>query len=237
MVDTMENRKTYFEIIKENIEYDYLLQSHSRSQDVLGEILNLMLDVICTTRKTIRIGGEDRPAVVARSRLLKLTSEHISYVLEALSKNTTDVRNIKAYLLTTLYNAPATIESYYQARVNHDLYGKSSCSSFCFDFVLGIFMFVHFPILPNCLFVDLQFMGALPFGVPHCPALLNLCIHLVSHHVLSASCGFSIHYTADYRWGILLCHCGDSSLPVTSSSYTKQSTKWSFTMPAACMNA
>ena len=72
---------------------------------------------------TVRIGGEDFPAEVVKSRLLKLNSTHIQYVFECIDKNTTKVRNIKSYLLTTLYNAPATIDHYYRAEVNHDLYG------------------------------------------------------------------------------------------------------------------
>lgn len=83
-----------------------------------------MLEVVCSKRQTIRIGGEDKPTEVVKSRMMKLDQFHIEYVLDALSKNTTEVRNIKSYLLTTLYNAPTTIGSYYKAMVSHDLYGK-----------------------------------------------------------------------------------------------------------------
>ena len=73
--------------------------------------------------KTIRCAGEDRPTEVVKSRFMKLGYEHIQYVLDCIHENTTDIRNIKAYMLTTLYNAPMTIDHYYQTKVNHDLYG------------------------------------------------------------------------------------------------------------------
>jgi transposase len=113
----------YREILTENIEYDILCENHPHGSEEIGEILELMLETVCSTKKTIRIGGEDKPAEVVKSRMMKLDSSHIEYVLETLSNNTTDVRNIKSYLLTTLYNAPFTIENYYKSRVNHDLYG------------------------------------------------------------------------------------------------------------------
>jgi hypothetical protein len=124
--DTMDSRETYREMIKENIEYEHLCDTHLFSRDILAEILDLMVETVCSAKSTIRIGGEDRPAAVVRSRFLKIGSEHIAYVIERLSQNTTEVRNIRSYLLTSIYNAPATIGSYYQARVNHDLYGEEA---------------------------------------------------------------------------------------------------------------
>ena len=91
--------------------------------EMVTELLELMLETVCSTKKTIRVDGEDKPAEIVKSRIMKLNQSHIEYAMETLSKNTTDVRNIKGYLLTTLYNAPGTIDSYYRARVNHDLYG------------------------------------------------------------------------------------------------------------------
>ena len=82
------------------------------------------VDTVCSTRKMIRIGGEDFPKEIVKSRLLKLDSSHIEYVISSLRENTTKVRNIRAYLLTSLYNAPTTINSYYTALVNHDMYGS-----------------------------------------------------------------------------------------------------------------
>ena len=113
--------EAYRRLIKENIEYDCLLEQYDRER--MDEILELMLEAVCLPKTHVRIGGEDFPAEVVKSRLLKLTSTHIQYVFECIDRNTTKVRNIKSYLLTTLYNAPATIDHYYRAQVNHDLYG------------------------------------------------------------------------------------------------------------------
>lgn len=122
--DTMDTMRAYREILKENIEYDHLCQKLGYDRDILDEILEILVDTVCSTRKMIRIGGEDFPKEVVRSRLLKLDLEHIEYVISSLRENTTKVRNIRAYLLTSLYNAPTTISSYFTALVNHDLYGS-----------------------------------------------------------------------------------------------------------------
>ena len=121
--DTMDSIDVYREILEENIEYNSLCYDGRFNADEVTELLELMLETVCSTKKTIRVGGEDKPAEVVKSRIMKLKQFHIEYVLETLSKNTTDVRNIKSYMLTTLYNAPGTIDNYYKARVNHDLYG------------------------------------------------------------------------------------------------------------------
>ena len=116
----------YREIIKENISYDYLLEDLPYDHDRLEEILELIIETVCSTRKYIRVAGADYPAEVVRSRLMKLDMEHIKFVFDCLKENTTKIRNIKQYLLTTLYNAPTTIGNYYSALVQHDLYGGSS---------------------------------------------------------------------------------------------------------------
>ena len=121
--DWMRERESYRELILENIEYDYLIQSHQLDRDRLDELVELMVDTVCSRRETIRIAGDDYPAEVVKSRFLKLNSSHIEYVLDRMRENTTYVRNIKKYLLATLYNAPATIGSYYTSLVSHDLYG------------------------------------------------------------------------------------------------------------------
>ena len=90
----------------------------------LREIMDIMLDAVCSTAPTIRINGEDMPQQVVKSRFLKLNSSHIEYVLDAMNKNPSDIRNIRAYLLTALYNASLTIDNYYSALVNHDFYGQ-----------------------------------------------------------------------------------------------------------------
>lgn len=89
----------------------------------MDEILELILETVCSPKRYIRIAGEDFPAEVVKSRFMKLDSSHIQYVFECIDKNTTKIRNIKSYLLTTLYNAPTTMSHYYTAEVNHDLYG------------------------------------------------------------------------------------------------------------------
>jgi len=122
--DAMEAMDIYREILMENIEYDILRENKPYSGDEIEEILELMLETVCSAKKTIRVDSEDKPAEVVKSRMMKLNSSHIEYVLETLGNNTSDVRNIKSYLLTTLYNAPVTIGNYYQSRVNHDLYGN-----------------------------------------------------------------------------------------------------------------
>ena len=122
--DRIDTIRIYREILKENIEYDHLCERVGYDRDMLDEMLEILVDTVCSTRKQIRIGGQDYPNEVVKSRLLKLDSSHIEYVMDSLHQNTTKVRNIRAYLLTALYNAPTTISSYYTALVNHDLYGS-----------------------------------------------------------------------------------------------------------------
>ena len=122
--DRMRERESYREIILENIDYDILTQDEKLDRDRLDELVELMVDTVCSRRETIRIAGDDYPAEVVKSRFLKLNSSHIEYVLDRMRDNTTYVRNIKKYLLAALYNAPATIDSYYASLVNHDLYGS-----------------------------------------------------------------------------------------------------------------
>ena len=121
--DWMRERESYRELILENIEYDCLIQNHRLDRDRLDELVELMVDTVCSRRETIRIAGDDYPAEVVKSRFLKLDSSHIEYVLDRMRENTTYVRNIKKYLLAALYNAPATIDSYYTSLVSHDMYG------------------------------------------------------------------------------------------------------------------
>lgn len=116
-----EARQEYREIISENIGYEYLREEYRYDQDTLDEILELMVDVVCTTKDTVRISGDDKPAEVVKSVFLKLDAEHIRFVLDALRENTTKVRNIKQYLLATLYNAPMTISNHFRSLVNHDM--------------------------------------------------------------------------------------------------------------------
>ena len=113
----------YREYFKERISYDVLLHDYPYEEESLDEIIDLLVEVSCSDRKMIRVGGEDKPVEIVKSKLMKLNSEHIRYVMGCLNENTTEVRNIRQYLLTTLYNAPSTISHYYRAKVNHDMYG------------------------------------------------------------------------------------------------------------------
>lgn len=126
--DWMEERRTYEAIIKDNLDFDLLCEDNRYEQERLQEIVDIMLDAICSQSPTIRINGEDMPQQVVKSRFLKLTSMHIEYVFDAMRDNPSDIRNIRAYLLTTLYNAALTIDNYYSAKVNHDLYGVPDSS-------------------------------------------------------------------------------------------------------------
>ncbi len=111
----------YREIICENIEYSILAERHGKQR--MDETVELMLEVVLSKRPYIRIAGDNFPRDVVRSRFLKINSSHVEYVFGCIDNNTTKIGNIKAYLLTALYNAPATMDSYYRAEVNHDLYG------------------------------------------------------------------------------------------------------------------
>ena len=114
----------YREIIKDNIDYDILIQDPKMDKDRLDEIVEIMLETVCTARKTIRIAGDDYPAELVKSKFMKLNSSHVEFVLDCMRENTTKIRNIKQYLKAVLFNAPSTIDSYYTALVNHDFYGS-----------------------------------------------------------------------------------------------------------------
>ena len=111
----------YRDIIKDNIEYDILTQDPHMDKDRLDEIVDLILETVCTARKTLRIAGDDYPAELVKSKFMKLTSSHIEFVLDCMRENTTKIRNIKQYLRAVLFNAPSTIDSYYTALVAHDM--------------------------------------------------------------------------------------------------------------------
>ena len=113
----------YRSLIQENIDYDLLRQESGYYSDNLDEIVELMVETVCARRKYTRVAGSDFPHEVVKSRLLKLDSEHIRFVMDGMKQNTTKIRNIKQYLLAALFNAPTTIGNYYTALVNHDMYG------------------------------------------------------------------------------------------------------------------
>ena len=117
----MRERAQYESYFRESLYFDLLLQDHRFEEETLEGILDLLVDTCCSKRKTIRIAGDDKPIEVVKSRFMKLTKDHIDYVLICLQKNSTEVRNMKQYLLATLFNAPTTISPYYQAWVNNDM--------------------------------------------------------------------------------------------------------------------
>ena len=119
---SMEEMQEYRELILENIEYDHLCREFETYREDLDEIVELIVETVCARRKTTRIAGADFPHEVVRSRFLKLDSSHIEFVMESLHNNTTEVRNMKQYLLTVLFNAPTTMSNHYTAQVNHDMY-------------------------------------------------------------------------------------------------------------------
>lgn len=119
--DEISERNEYERYFRESLSIDVLLRENLGEEETILGILDLMVDVCCSKRSVIRIAGDDKPLAVVKSRFMKLNAEHIRYVLKCLSENTTRVRNIRQYLLTALYNAPATIRPFYQAWVNNDM--------------------------------------------------------------------------------------------------------------------
>jgi len=117
--DAYAQYEAYF---REELEIPILIQGNRSEKGTLEGILDLLAETCSSKRKTIRIAGDDKPIEIVKGRLMKLNSLHIQYVLDCLKENTTDVRDMKQYLLTTLFNAPVTIDSYYQARVNYDMH-------------------------------------------------------------------------------------------------------------------
>ena len=111
------------ERVTQNIDYDILCERHP--QERLDEIVDIASEALCTRRSTFNLGKDVYPYSLVRDRLLRLNASHIEYILDCIDGNTTEIRNIKPYLLKTLVNAPATMESYYTTKVNHDLHGGS----------------------------------------------------------------------------------------------------------------
>ena len=118
--ETKGTFESYRELILENIDYDVLASDPHVDHEQLDEIIDLVQETVCSTRSRIRISGNDYPTEVVRSKLLKLNGEHIRFAMDCLKQNTTRIRNIRQYLLTVLFNAPSTMNSYYTALVAHD---------------------------------------------------------------------------------------------------------------------
>ena len=122
--DRMGGADAYIEIIKENIEYDHHMKyDGTNDRELYDELFELICEVVCVKRTTIRIAGEEYPYELVKSKFLKLRSNHLEYVMGCMKDTTTKISNIKAYMVTALYNAPSTINHYYQQEVQHDMYG------------------------------------------------------------------------------------------------------------------
>ena len=123
-MDVMDDVQTYIELIKENISYDHHMQYDGYGKrELYDELFQVICEVVCVKRSTIRVAGEEYPYELVKSRFLKLESSHLEYVIGCMQDTTTKITNIKAYMITALYNAPTTINHFYQQEVQHDMYG------------------------------------------------------------------------------------------------------------------
>ena len=119
--EKMKNRELLEEYFSHSLEVDLLLRLCPDDEDTIYQIVDLLVDTCATNRKTLRIAGDDKPAEVVRSRFMKLNADHIRFVLKCLAENSSPIRNMKQYLLASLYNAPTTMQLSYQNQTNHDL--------------------------------------------------------------------------------------------------------------------
>ena len=118
--EKMKDRELLEEYFSCSLEIDLLLRLYPDDEDTLYQIVNLLVDTCATKRKTLRIAGDDKPAEVVRSRFMKLNADHIRFVLKCLAENSSPIRNMKQYLLASLYNAATTMQLTYQNQMNHD---------------------------------------------------------------------------------------------------------------------
>ena len=119
--DGVSQREQLEEYFSQSLEVELLLRLCPDDEDIIYQIVDLLVDTCATKRKMLRIAGDDRPAEVVRSRFMKLNADHIKFVLKCLAENSSPIRNMKQYLLASLYNAPTTMQLYYQNQTNHDL--------------------------------------------------------------------------------------------------------------------
>ena len=119
--EKMKNRELLEEYFSQSLEVDLLLRLCPDDEDTIYQIVDLLVDTCATNRKTLRIAGDDKPAEVVRSQFMKLNADHIRFVLKCLAENSSPIRNMKQYLLASLYNAPTTMQLFYQNQTNHDL--------------------------------------------------------------------------------------------------------------------
>ena len=124
MIDVMDDTNVYMEIIKENIEYEHHMKYGDWSEKGLyEELYEVICEIVCVKRRTVKVNGEDYPYELVKSKFLKLNSSHLEYVIGCMRETTTKIANIRAYMVTALYNAPNTMNHYYQQLVQHDMYG------------------------------------------------------------------------------------------------------------------
>ena len=119
LIRWIEERNEYNQLIKDNIEYDIIVKRYSKAW--LDEIIEIMVDVVCSNEPYIRINKQEYPQEVVKSRFLKINSSHIEYIYDSLHENTSNVRNIRAFLITTIYRSFETADNWYTAKVNHDI--------------------------------------------------------------------------------------------------------------------
>ncbi len=124
MIDVMDDANAYMEIIKENIEYEHHMKYGDWSdRGLYEELYEVICEIVCVKRKAVKVNGEDYPYELVKSKFLKLDSSHLEYVIGCMRETTTKITNIRAYMVTALYNAPNTMNHYYQQLVQHDMYG------------------------------------------------------------------------------------------------------------------
>ena len=122
--DGLDESSTYISLIKENIEYDNLMQNKRwNDRELYEELFQIICEIVCVKRKSVRVAGENYPYEIVKSKFLKLNSSHLMYVMDCMRKTVSKIGNIKAYMITALYNAGSTISHYYQQAVQHDMYG------------------------------------------------------------------------------------------------------------------
>ncbi len=123
-IDVIDETGAYMALIRDNLEYEHHMRyGGNDDKEMYEEIYETVCDVVCVKRRTLRINGEDYPYELVKSRFLKLNSSHVEYVMGCMRETTTKITNIRAYLITALYNAPSTMSHYYQQEVQHDMYG------------------------------------------------------------------------------------------------------------------
>lgn len=123
-MDRMDNTETYIQIIRKNIDYEHHMKYNEwQDRALYDELYELICEIVCVKRKTVKVNGEDYPYELVKAKFLKLNSSHLQYVIDSMQNTTTKIGNIRAYMVTALYNAPNTMNHYYQQEVQHDMYG------------------------------------------------------------------------------------------------------------------